>query len=224
VIELRHERERRGWTLDDVVARTRIPRRYLEALEDGDHDVLPPGPFLRGFLRQYLEFLGQDPDAQVPEEVAEHEVDGANLDLTDAALQDPTADVSSAGDAVPLLRLVVAGFVITLAIVLALQLTSRITGPTQPTSGLGSVPLGAPQRVRVTAIEPVKITATVDGEQVFAGVLQGRDAMDLEGQERVALDVDDLERVQIIYNQEALEPLHNLSRGRRLVFIRDVGE
>ena len=56
--ELRHERERRGWTLDDVASRTRIPRPYLEALEDGNHDVLPPGPFFRGYLRQYLEFLG----------------------------------------------------------------------------------------------------------------------------------------------------------------------
>ena len=58
--ELRHERERRGWSLEDVADRTRIPRPYLEALEDGNHDVLPPGPFFRGYLRQYLEFLGED--------------------------------------------------------------------------------------------------------------------------------------------------------------------
>ena len=45
--------------------------------------------------------------------------------------------------------------------------------------------------------------------------------MDFEGQERVALDIKDLNRVKITYNKEVLEPLHNLSRGRRLVFIRD---
>ena len=33
--ELRYERERRGWSLDDVANRTRIPRQYIEALEDG---------------------------------------------------------------------------------------------------------------------------------------------------------------------------------------------
>ncbi len=221
MIELRHERERRGWSLDDVVARTRIPRRYLEALEDGNHDVLPPGPFLRGFLRQYLEFLGQDPDAQEPQIEAAHEVDDGSVDLTDAALHEPTAELRSFGDEVPLLRLVVAGFVVTLAIILALQVTSRVTAPHRTTTPMGTAPAGAPQRVTVTAIEPVKITATVDGEQVFAGILPGRDAMDLEGQERVALEIDDLDKVQITYNQETLEPLHNLSRGRRLVFIRD---
>ena len=48
--------------------------------------------------------------------------------------------------------------------------------------------------------------------------------MDFQGQERVALEVADLNKVQITYNQETLEPLHNLSRGRRLVFIRDTQE
>ena len=48
--ELRHERERGGWSLDDVADRTRIPRPYLEALEDGNRDVLPPGPVLPRLL------------------------------------------------------------------------------------------------------------------------------------------------------------------------------
>jgi len=224
VIELRHERERRGWTLDDVVSRTRIPRRYLEALEDGNHDVLPPGPFLRGFLRQYLEFLGQDPDApdgNETDETIETDDPPDTVDLIDPALGEPTAEVYTPADEVPLLRLVIAGFVITLAIVLALQVTARLHTPTQTGSPVAVAPIGAPQRVRISAIEDVKITATVDGEQVFDGTLKGRDSLDLEGKERVALDVDDLERVQISYNKEQIEPLHNLSRGRRLVFIRD---
>ena len=219
--ELRHERERRGWTLDDVVARTRIPRRYLEALEDGNHEVLPPGPFLRGFLRQYLEFLGQDIHEGAPPPEVEHEADVPTIDLTDAALAEPTAALQTPSDEVPLLRLVIAGFVQTLAVVLALQLTARVTAPPKAVAGAPVVPVGVPQVVSIAAIEPVHITATVDGEEVFSGRLKGRDTMDFEGQERVALDVADLNKVQITYNQETLEPLHNLSRGRRLVFIRD---
>ena len=221
MIELRNERERRGWSLDDVVSRTRIPRRYIEALEDGNHEVLPPGPFLRGFLRQYLEFLGQDPDADQAAPAQAHELDESPLDIGDPALQEPTAELSSTSEEVPLLRLVIAGFVLTLTIVLAIQLTARINAPPRSQSQVAALPVGAPQRVTISAIEDVRITATVDGEQVYAGRLQGRDALDLEGQERVTLDIDDLEKVQITYNKETLEPLHNLSRGRRLVFIRD---
>jgi transcriptional regulator with XRE-family HTH domain len=219
--ELRHERERRGWTLDDVVSRTRIPRLYLEALEDGNHEVLPPGPFLRGYLRQYLEFLGQDPDEDSPRAETAHEVDVVPIDLTDAALHEPTAALAAPPDEVPLLRLVAAGFVLTLGIVLALQVTARFTAPPRAIAGTSLLPIGAPQMVSIAAIEPVHITATVDGEQVFSGILKGRESMDFEAQERIAVDIKDLEKVLITYNDEALEPLHNLTRGRRLVFIRD---
>lgn len=221
MIELRHERERRGWTLDDVASRTRIPRRYLQALEDGNHEVLPPGPFLRGFLRQYLEFLGQDPSGAPPAQEAAHEADQGAIDLTDAALHEPTAALQGPPDEVPLLRLVGAGFVLTLAVVLALQLSARVTATPKAPGATSVQSVGAPQQVRISASEPVRITAKVDGVQVFSGILRGRESMDFEGQERVALDIKDLNRVKITYNKESLEPLHNLSRGRRLVFIRD---
>lgn len=55
--ELREARERAGLSLPEAAARTRIPQRYLEALEAGDHSVFPPGPFLGGYTRQYRGFL-----------------------------------------------------------------------------------------------------------------------------------------------------------------------
>lgn len=55
--ELREARERAGLSLAEAATRTRIPQRYLEALEAGDHSVFPPGPFLSGYTRQYRGFL-----------------------------------------------------------------------------------------------------------------------------------------------------------------------
>jgi len=55
-------RERRSLALTDVSARLRIRRPYLEAIEDGRFGELPGAVYVSGFLRQYAEFLGLDPD------------------------------------------------------------------------------------------------------------------------------------------------------------------
>ncbi len=55
-------RERRNFALTDVSARLRIRRPYLEAIEEGRFGELPGAVYVSGFLRQYAEFLGLDPD------------------------------------------------------------------------------------------------------------------------------------------------------------------
>jgi transcriptional regulator with XRE-family HTH domain len=58
---LRRERELRHISLDDVAERTKISRRYLEAIEDGQYDRLPGETFIRGFIRSYAQSMGLDP-------------------------------------------------------------------------------------------------------------------------------------------------------------------
>ena len=60
---LRRERELRGVTLVEVANATRIIRGHLEALEEDRLDDLPGGVFTRGFLRNYADYLGLDPEA-----------------------------------------------------------------------------------------------------------------------------------------------------------------
>ncbi len=59
---LRRVREERGVPLDIVATATRIARHHLDALERGDLESLPSGPFGRSYLRSYAEFLGIDPE------------------------------------------------------------------------------------------------------------------------------------------------------------------
>jgi len=58
---LRAAREARGATLTHVEAITRIRKRYLQALEDEDWEILPDPTYVRGFLRGYARYLGLDP-------------------------------------------------------------------------------------------------------------------------------------------------------------------
>lgn len=56
-----HAREARGLTLEDAERDTRISRRYLQALENEEFDVIPAPVYARGFLRSYSQYLGLDP-------------------------------------------------------------------------------------------------------------------------------------------------------------------
>jgi len=59
---LREARERRGIALPEAESATMIRARYLEALEVERFELLPEGPYLRSFLREYAEYLGLDGD------------------------------------------------------------------------------------------------------------------------------------------------------------------
>lgn len=60
---LREQRQRRGLSLEQLAAATKIPRPSLEQLEDDNFDALPGAVFVRGFLRCSARALGLDPTA-----------------------------------------------------------------------------------------------------------------------------------------------------------------
>ncbi len=57
---LKRERELRGVPLSRVFEVTRVPLRYLQALESDDGANLPHPTFVKGFIRTYCKFLGLD--------------------------------------------------------------------------------------------------------------------------------------------------------------------
>ncbi|MEO5612182.1 MAG: RodZ domain-containing protein [Sphingomicrobium sp.] len=57
---LRAAREGKGLSLEDVAAQTRIPRRHLESLENGDWERLPAPTYTNGFAKSYATVVGLD--------------------------------------------------------------------------------------------------------------------------------------------------------------------
>jgi cytoskeleton protein RodZ len=58
--KLKEERERRGWSLDDVATRTRIPIRHLESLEKSTFSKIPGTTYAIGFARSYARTMEMD--------------------------------------------------------------------------------------------------------------------------------------------------------------------
>src|SRR5687767_13247595 len=63
---LRRARSARNITLEDAERVTRIPRKYLEALELENFGILPAPVYARGFLRSYAGYHGIDPNDLLP--------------------------------------------------------------------------------------------------------------------------------------------------------------
>lgn len=63
---LRRARTSRQISLEDAERVTRIPRKYLEALELENFGILPAPVYARGFLRSYASYLGLEPNELLP--------------------------------------------------------------------------------------------------------------------------------------------------------------
>ncbi len=62
---LKTQRVQKGYSIEQIARDTNIAKRYLEALETEEFSVFPGDPYLVGFLRNYSDYLGIDPDEMV---------------------------------------------------------------------------------------------------------------------------------------------------------------
>lgn len=68
---LRHEREVRQISLEELAQTTRIPLKMLQHLEEDRHEQLPGEVFARGFLKSYARAIGV-PESEAVERWAAH--------------------------------------------------------------------------------------------------------------------------------------------------------
>lgn len=59
---LKEERLAKGLSLDDLQAATKIQKRYLSGIEEGNYSTMPGDFYVRAFIKQYCEAIGLNPD------------------------------------------------------------------------------------------------------------------------------------------------------------------
>lgn len=222
-------RERAGLSLDQAAEKTRIPKKYLEALEKGDLGAFPPGPFLGGYTRQYRKFLGL-PETPVaaplvaplpaPQPVGSLRSargpgigPGGAEELDERTVTMPNVLRQSRG------RLLALAVAVCSVVALTLQV-AQVASREAPTD-IGQAP---DQVVNLRVNEPVRAEVIGDGHVLFAGTLAPGEAREFKAHDRLELDLGSLVPVTVQYNGETLKPLGAQSRPRRLVFIDDLGE
>ncbi len=149
---LKHARETRGVSLQQVAETTRISARVLAALERNDASKLPGGIFSRAFVRSYAREVGLDPETAVARFVAAFpDASGADDGPKPAGGEDLEAFESRRKMVATLLQLL--GFSLLIVVVVILYSSMR-GSPTPPaelrqrsTTSAPAPPSASPQPV-----------------------------------------------------------------------------
>ncbi|WP_335872863.1 helix-turn-helix domain-containing protein [Bacillus sp. 2205SS5-2] len=59
---LKAAREEKGYDLEDLQRITKIQKRYLQGIEEGNYDLMPGKFYVRAFIKQYAESVGLHPE------------------------------------------------------------------------------------------------------------------------------------------------------------------
>ncbi len=59
---LKEAREAKGYSLEDLQRITKIQKRYLIGIEEGNYDAMPGKFYVRAFIKQYSEAVGLSPE------------------------------------------------------------------------------------------------------------------------------------------------------------------
>ncbi len=59
---LKETRESKGLSLEDLQEATKIQKRYLVGIEEGNYSMMPGKFYVRAFIKQYCEAVGLEPD------------------------------------------------------------------------------------------------------------------------------------------------------------------
>jgi len=82
--ELKEARESRKITLETVSKKTKIPVKYLEAIEENRFDIFPSHTYAKGFIRAYSKVVGTDPQVLTRQFNAEAQPEDVRFETKDA--------------------------------------------------------------------------------------------------------------------------------------------
>lgn len=86
---LREARVEKGYTLNTLQQMTKIQKKYLQAIEDGQYEEVPGTFYVRAFIKQYADVVGMNGDELLEEYKEELETQSDEIDETVAPAENP---------------------------------------------------------------------------------------------------------------------------------------
>ncbi|MGD7043749.1 RodZ domain-containing protein [Jeotgalibacillus proteolyticus] len=154
---LREAREGKGLSLDEVQSLTKIQKRYLQGIEDGNYTMMPGSFYVRAFIKQYAEAVDLQPDELFEEfanDIPSNHEDQIPSHLTRAQTRKGTSGSSKIFSFLPTFITVI--FIVgILAVVyfLAVQLMSEDNDPNESNETEESVGIDQQEEVSPAAEE-----------------------------------------------------------------------
>lgn len=131
---LKEAREAKGLSLDDLQNITKIQKRYLKGIEEGNYDSIPGKFYVRAFIKQYSEAVDLDPEVIFDE--YKHEIPSVYEEplteqITRSGARKPEEGPSKIVELLP--KVVVTLFVVGI-IILGWFLIQKIVGNNNPST------------------------------------------------------------------------------------------
>ncbi|MEX2043585.1 MAG: RodZ domain-containing protein [Patescibacteria group bacterium] len=95
--QLKEVRRTGKLTFEQIAIETKIPKKYLRALEEGKYEELPAEVYVRGFLENYASYLGFPQDEVLTQYRRERGVSGRkapSLDLPKRSVEQPKLTIT----------------------------------------------------------------------------------------------------------------------------------
>ena len=219
---LKEAREAMGLSLEAVEEETKIRRKYIQALEQEQFQVLPGPIYAKAFLKNYAKFLG----VKVEEIMEEYMQQFPEQTATEESTA-PTAQRVKNKPQVPQVKprywLYIVSAIIIIGVVISVLFATKDMWPKRPAAG-GNSQLQAgeqtqvpapqqPQPGQVDAAKPstVKVAlnvksdrcwvrVVVDGAPSFQGELSANQTKEFEGKEKIAFTLGNAGVVEVIVN------------------------
>jgi transcriptional regulator with XRE-family HTH domain len=244
---LREEREKRGLSLDDLVKRTKISRRSLEALENDNAAALGSTFYFQSFAKQIAGVLELDQSATEWQEA----LSSINLVIP------PAAPVPAPRSYIPRVAPIrprresrwrtaspVISFVLVLVACSSLYTvldrfdlsdvpTINLTHPA-PEDNARQLESPAPQPIlhrpetppdaillKIAAVEKTWLSVDTDGKHIYSGLLDAADIKELEGRVTAKIKTGNAGGLTVTFNGKELGPLGGRGQVRTVVFTPD---
>jgi cytoskeleton protein RodZ len=243
--KLRQARERRGISLRQIAASTKISAAALEALERNDISKLPGGIFSRAFVRSYATEVGLDPDETVREFLERFNQDPApTADTVAAAIPEEEREFQerqrkAARIAIAAVAALVV-IIIALVLVYRARIAARAGGQTRTAEEIAApapvdppVQQPAPARTPADTVLPAPppaneltlgltptadcwVSVTVDGKQMFARVMPAGEKQSFTVTKEATVEIGDAGSFAYTVNGKPGKPLGDKGQVRTL--------
>ena len=135
---LKQARIEKGYTLDDLQQITKIQKRYLEAIEKGNTDILPGRFYARAFVKQYADIVGLDGEELLDQHLDEVSSEEVSEEFAESISSSPSRVqgkkenfLTKIGDQIPTILI----FILVAAILVVIYFAFRQTGVNEANDG-----------------------------------------------------------------------------------------
>lgn len=231
---LRTARESKGLTIKDVENGTSIRSLYLSAIEEGNYSTVPGEVYLKGFIRNYANFLGLNGQEMVnlyrqSQQPVEPSTEQSEPPRQIAAAARTTDTAASSHTGTSLTKPLLLGGLAVILLAGGFWLANRyaapqpplvVPSPAQPTP-VPAAPQPTAPPAGTPSVQPatgtIHVTAAyndqcwtmvaADGKEIYEGVVQAGQTLSWDAQQKLEIKLGNASAADITYNNQSIGKL-----------------